>query len=168
MVSCQHVSGLNANEGIWDLGCMFPEKTSMNLYFSCSLTGGRADERMYGIIVEHLLAAGHKVPTAPLASPDIMSEERVIDPRVVYQRDIDWIISCDALIAEVSTPSHGVGYEIAYALGIGKPTLCCHRRGVKVSKMITGNTSPGLLVRSYEDENQALIFVDDFLSELQK
>lgn len=140
----------------------------MNLYFSCSLTGGRTDEHMYSIIVEHLLAAGHEVPTAPLASPGIMSEERVIDPRVVYQRDIDWIMDCDALIAEVSTPSHGVGYELAYALGIGKPALCCHRRGAAVSKMITGNTSPHLVVRIYEDEEHALALVDDFLSGLTK
>lgn len=138
----------------------------MNLYFSCSLTGGRGDERVYGIIVDHLLAAGHEVPTAALARPEIMSEERVIDPRIVYQRDIDWIIECDALIAEVSTPSHGVGYEIAYALRLGKPTLCCHRQGVPVSKMITGNTSRGLDVRSYEDEGQALLVLSEFLSGL--
>jgi nucleoside 2-deoxyribosyltransferase len=140
----------------------------MNLYFSCSLTGGRSDERMYGIIVEHLLAAGHEVPTAALASPDIMSEERVIDPRVVYQRDIHWIQGCDALIAEVSTPSHGVGYEIAYALGLGKPTLCCYLSDAPVSKMITGNNSAGLVVRSYEEEGQALAIVDEFLSGLGK
>lgn len=139
----------------------------MNIYFSCSLTGGRGDEHIYGIIVEHLLATGNEVPTAPLASPEIMSEERVIDPRIVYQRDIDWILGCDALIAEVSTPSHGVGYEIAYALRLGKPTLCCYRQGVAVSKMITGNTSKGLVVRSYDSEEQALIVVDEFLSALK-
>ena len=138
----------------------------MNLYFSCSLTGGRTDEHIYTVIVEHLLAAGHEVPTAPLASPGIMSEERVIDPRVVYQRDINWITACDALIAEVSTPSHGVGYELAYALGIGKPALCCHRRDTPVSKMITGNTSPRLVVRGYEDEQHVLALLDEFLSGL--
>ncbi len=140
----------------------------MNVYFSCSLTGGRGDERVYGIIVDHLIAAGHEVPTAPLARPDIMSEERVIDPRLVYQRDIDWLQTCDALIAEVSTPSHGVGYEIAYALRLEKPTLCCHRQDVPISKMITGNSSPGLIVRSYEDEGHALLLVNEFLAGLAK
>jgi nucleoside 2-deoxyribosyltransferase len=142
------------------------ERSNMNLYFSCSLTGGRNDERMYGIIVDHLIAAGHEVPTEDLARPEIMSEERVIDPQVVYQRDIDWIEGCDALIAEVSTPSHGVGYEIAYALQLGKPTLCCHRHDAAVSKMITGNSSPGLVVRSYEDAGQALLAVNEFLAGL--
>lgn len=139
----------------------------MKLYFSCSLTGGRNDERMYGIIVDHLIAAGHEVPTEDLARPDVMNEERVVDPQVVYQRDIGWIEGCDALIAEVSTPSHGVGYEIAYALQLGKPALCCHRHDVTVSKMITGNTSPGLVVCSYEDAGQALLAVNEFLAKLE-
>lgn len=138
----------------------------MNLYFSCSLTGGRDDETIYGLIVDHLLASGHEVPTESLARPEIMSKERVIDPRVVYQRDMEWIQDCDALIAEVSTPSHGVGYEIAFALGLDKPVLCCFRHGATVSKMITGNSSPGLQVRTYQDPEQALRLVDEFLKHL--
>jgi nucleoside 2-deoxyribosyltransferase len=138
----------------------------MNLYFSCALTGGRDDETIYGLIVDHLLAAGHEVPTESLARPEIMSEERIIDPRVVYQRDMQWIQDCDGLIAEVSTPSHGVGYEIAFALGLNKPVLCCFRDEVVVSKMITGNSSPGLQVRAYHDTDTALSLVDEFLNHL--
>ncbi|MGD8813397.1 MAG: nucleoside 2-deoxyribosyltransferase [Anaerolineales bacterium] len=140
----------------------------MNLYFSCSLTGGRDDEPIYGTIVDHLLAAGHQVPTASLARPDIMGEERIIDPRIVYQRDMEWIQASDGLIAEVSTPSHGVGYEIAFALGLNKPVLCCYRYGVVVSKMITGNSSPNLRVQAYRDSEQALTLVDEFLTHLAK
>ena len=43
-----------------------------------------------------------------------------------------YIKACDALIAEISTPSHGVGYEIGYALNLDKPVLCLHRRGVSI------------------------------------
>ncbi len=81
----------------------------MQIYFACSLTGGRQDEAVYGILVDHLLAAGHDVPTAHLARPEVMELERVVDPVDIYRRDIAWISSSDALIAEVSTPSHGVG-----------------------------------------------------------
>jgi nucleoside 2-deoxyribosyltransferase len=58
-----------------------------------------------------------------------MAEESVIDPVTVYQRDIAWVEACDVMIAEVSTPSHGVGYEIAYAIGLGRPVLCLYRQG---------------------------------------
>ena len=136
----------------------------MNIYFSCSLTGGRQDERVYGEIVAHLTDLGHEVPTAHLADPTVMELERVTEPSEIYARDIQWIEECEALVAEVTTPSHGVGYEIAYALGLGKPVLCCFRRGQRVSKMITGNDSLGLVVRDYEDVPEALEIVDTFLA----
>jgi len=136
----------------------------MNIYFSCSLTGGRDDEAAYGRIVDHLLALGHVVPTAHLARPEVMQLERVVEPAEVYHRDVEWIIGCEAVVAEVSTPSHGVGYEIATALGLGKPVLCCYREGERVSKMITGNDSPGLTVASYREVDDAVRLVDAFLA----
>jgi len=135
----------------------------MKIYFSCSLTGGRQDEAAYGAIVDHLLAAGHEVLTAHLARPEVMELEQIVEPREVYQRDMEWIRECDALVAEVSTPSHGVGYEIAYALERGRPVLCCARRGARVSKMLTGNDSPGLRLIVYEEKGEALNAVDVFL-----
>ena len=127
----------------------------MNIYFSCSLTGGRSHQATYAAIVDDLLRRGHLVPTAHLARPEVMGEEEAIAPAEVYDRDVAWIEGCDALVAEVSTPSHGVGYEIALALTLGKPALCCYpidptvNRGARVSKMITGNRSRGLRVTEY-------------------
>lgn len=135
----------------------------MKIYFSCSLTGGRADEHIYAHIVDHLLERGFDVPTAHLARPEVMDLERIVDPEDVFRRDIDWIDGCDVVIAEVSTPSHGVGYEIAYALGIGKRVLCAYREGAAVSKMITGNRTPGLMVKSYRSEDEVIELIDSFL-----
>lgn len=138
----------------------------MNLYFSCSLTGGRQDEQIYGAIVRHLERAGHEIPTAHLADPGVMDLEKISAADEIYKRDTGWIMECDALIAEVSTPSHGVGYEISYALRKSKPVLCCYREGVTVSKMILGNDSPGLVVESYRSEADALELIDRFLAGL--
>lgn len=137
----------------------------MNIYFACSITGGRQDEGVYQSIVDALLSDGHEVPTAHLASPTVVSLEHIVDPIDVYTRDIEWINACDAIIAEVSTPSHGVGYEIAYALSIAKPVLCCHQRAVKVSKMILGNTHPQLNVQAYADDVEAVSRVREFIAE---
>ena len=90
----------------------------MKIYFSCSLTGGRTDEAVYGAIVDHLQALGHEVLTAHLARAGVVEEERTADARMVYDRDMNWVRQADRLIAEVSTPSHGVGYEIARALSL--------------------------------------------------
>jgi hypothetical protein len=95
-----------------------------------------------------------------------MDLERIVDPYEVYARDIAWIQSADVVISEVSTPSHGVGYEVAYALQIGRDVLCCHREGVPVSKMITGNDSPRLTLRAYSSPEDAIRIVDEYLRSL--
>jgi len=135
----------------------------MNIYFSCSLTGGRSDQPVYEAIVDYLLATGHEVPTAHLAHPDVMAVEAVEDAAAVYLRDVKWVRECEALIAEVSTPSHGVGYEVALALTLGKPVLCCYRNGARVSKMITGNTEPNMTLGRYEEVAEAVEAVRRFL-----
>jgi hypothetical protein len=135
----------------------------MNIYFACSITGGREDEPTYQQIVAALQADGHEVPTALLAGSDVIELEVIIDPVSVYTRDTGWIEGCDLLVAEVSTPSHGVGYEIGYALGLGKAVMCLHREGVAVSKMITGNRDPKLTVLSYADEDEAVRLLQAYL-----
>ncbi len=135
----------------------------MNIYFSCSITGGRADQEIYKVLVDQLVQWGHEVPTAILASPNVLDYENSSAPNAVYMRDVKWVEDCDALIAEVSTPSHGVGYEIALALFLKKPVLCCYQKGRKVSKMITGNDMPTLQLLTYADQEALLGGVNDFL-----
>ena len=138
----------------------------MKIYFSCSLTGGREDEGIYGLIVDHLISRDHEVLTAHLARPEVMEAEKVVDAHEVYRRDMNWVEECDAFIAEVSTPSHGVGYEIAYALVLGKPVLCCYRQGVTVSKMILGNDSETIVLAAYHLDSSITPIVDNFLDHL--
>jgi len=135
----------------------------MKIYFSCSITGGRQDQPIYAALVEKLHAEGYTVLTAQLSSADIMEEERVIDPAVVYRRDVAWVKACDALIAEVSTPSHGVGYEIALALHLEKPVLCCYQAHRPVSKMILGNDHPLITVAEYHSLEELLEIAAKFM-----
>ena len=135
----------------------------MNIYFACSITGGRELESVYQELVAALLADGHEIPTSHLAQSEVMSQERVISPREVYERDVNWIRGCDVLVAEVSVPSHGVGYEIAFALGLGKPVLCLYQQKRRVSKMITGNPDTNLTVKGYETIQDAISEARSFL-----
>lgn len=136
----------------------------MNIYFACSITGGRAYEPVYQELTRSLLADGHEVPTAHLAESNVIALEKVIDPLQVYDRDVTWIRACDTLIAEVSVPSHGVGYEIGFALEAGKQVLCLARAGVAVSKMITGNPHPALQVKYYRETAEGILIMREFLS----
>lgn len=136
----------------------------MNIYFACSITGGRTFEPVYQEFTRVLLAGGHEVPTAHLAESGVVALEKMIDPGEVYKRDVTWIRACDALIAEVSVPSHGVGYEIGFALELGKPVLCLAQEGISVSKMLTGNPHPALQVKSYQDIAEGFRSIREFLA----
>ena len=136
----------------------------MNIYFACSITGGREFESSYQEIVAALTADGHEIPTFHLVQSDVMQNESSLTPREVYERDTAWIKNCDVLIAEVSAPSHGVGYEIGFALNLGKPVLCLHQQGLRVSKMITGNPNPALYIRPYTDVKEAILQARSFLT----
>jgi nucleoside 2-deoxyribosyltransferase len=133
------------------------------IYFSCSLTGGRQDQPAYAALVKHLQECGHTVLTAHLAAADVMTADSVHDPVTVYERDTAWLRACEVVIAEVSTPSHGVGFEIAYALERNKPVLCLAHAGARVSKMLTGNRTPGLEVATYGSQAEAVRLMEAFL-----
>jgi len=139
----------------------------MNIYFACSITGGREFESVYQALTQAMLADGHEVPTAHLADSTVLELETRVSPREVYDRDVRWIAAADALIAEVSVPSHGVGYEIGYALGAGKPVLCLAQQGRKVSKMISGNPHRGLKTQTYRDASEAIRLAREFVHGLQ-
>jgi len=139
----------------------------MNVYFACSITGGRAFEAVYQAITHALAEDGFVIPTAHLAETGVIDEEKTIEPRVVFERDVNWIRGAQALIAEVSAPSHGVGYEIGYALELGKPVLCLYEQGRTVSKMITGNPHPKLWVKSYKNPENAVNLAREFLSQIK-
>jgi nucleoside 2-deoxyribosyltransferase len=139
----------------------------MKVYFACSITGGRDDEDIYQQLVRTLLSMDVDVPTTHIAETGIEELDARENPNDIYFRDVSWIEESDLLIAEVSTPSHGVGYEIGYALDFNKPVLCLYRQQVVISKMILGNPHPLLTVLSYKNLNEAEKLLRKYLSEIQ-
>jgi nucleoside 2-deoxyribosyltransferase len=123
----------------------------MKIYFACSISGGRRDEEIYQFLIKVLDDLGIDVPTAHIAETGIEEIDAQEAPEDIYHRDVTWIQESDLLVAEISNPSHGVGYEIGYALDLGKPVVCLYQEDVVVSKMITGNPHKLLTVRSYKD-----------------
>ncbi len=134
-----------------------------NVYFAASIRGGRALQTTYQTIVEHLKQSGHKVLSENVAF-ETMAEQGISD-EAIYTQDTAWVDECDAVVAEVTTPSLGVGYEIGYALHKAhKPVLCLCQAGTHLSAMLNGNTNPGVRIVFYADLSQALAEADRFLS----
>lgn len=90
--------------------------------------------------------------------------------RQIYTRDIKWIDGSDAMVAEVSGASLGVGFEIAYALFVRKiPVLALYNDAVqKISSMISGCSNPNLTVKSYKDDESLRKEVKAFLLKHKK
>jgi 2'-deoxynucleoside 5'-phosphate N-hydrolase len=136
---------------------------AMKIYFSGSISGGREHEAIYQHLVTRLQAQGHDVLSAHVADPIAIEREKDAAPREVFERDVAWVDECEAMIAEVSTPSLGVGYEYGRAVQQGKPVLCVYRSGLRMSKMITGNPAPNLTVATYSSTTELDALVDTFL-----
>jgi nucleoside 2-deoxyribosyltransferase len=122
----------------------------MKIYFAGSIRGGRDDAALYHRIIT-LLSEYGQVLTEHVGSQDLPpAGEKNLPDGDIYARDMAWLTEADVLVAEVSTPSHGVGYEIGQAEALGKPVLCLYRRGSerRLSAMLAGN--PKLQCATYE------------------
>ncbi len=139
----------------------------MEIYFSGSVSGGRKDVAIYARLIEHLKNHGN-VLTEHLGDANLQRMEGKSNS-YIFGRDIDWLIRSDAVVAEVSTPSSGVGYEIGIAESLHKPILCLYKkeegdRGV--SGMILGNRK--LTVREYSSIDEAFGHIDKFFASLKR
>ena len=139
----------------------------MQIYFAGSIAGGRKYLETYTKLVHYLQEKGHSIPTEHIIAPDVLKSEKKVTAEEIYSRDVDWLSKSAALIAEVSNPSLGVGYEICYALNLKKPVLCLYEKNVFLSRMITGNEDPNLSVQSYGTEGEWKNIVDEFLRLLE-
>jgi len=137
----------------------------MNIYFAGSISGGRAYLAIYRELVAFLKEAGHLIYTEHIVDPAVLDKEMQLTAQQVYERDMSWLTECDCLIAEISNPSLGVGYEVCAALTLDKLVLCLYRQGLFASRMLTGNTRPGLTVRTWQDRRDWEMHIRAFLQD---
>jgi thymidylate kinase len=72
--------------------------------------------------------------------------QRQTSPRLVHGKNFAAISESCAVIADISTPSHGVGIELAYADFQGIPTICLLQTHTSISKMVLGlNHAPQII-----------------------
>lgn len=135
------------------------------IYFAGSIRGGRDDAAVYAQIIQRLAKFG-RVLTEHVASSALTTGGEAALPREIHDRDLDWLKSSDVVVAEVTTPSLGVGYEIARATQWEKPVLCLFRNGSgrSLSSMISGCS--GVTVREYTAVEDTDAILDDFFSSL--
>lgn len=138
----------------------------MKIYFAGSIRGGREDAQLYGEIIEYLRNFG-EVLTEHVGDQNLTSDgDDGPTDQYIHNRDLMWLQSADILIAEVTTVSMGVGYEIGRAVESGKNTLCLFRpeSGKNLSAMIAG--CPDVTLAQYRNLEQAKKCISDFIQKL--
>ena len=136
------------------------------IYFAGSIRGGRDDFAIYAQLIQKLGKFG-RVATEHVGSSAVTADGEAGSPRAIHDRDLDWLQSADVVIAEVTTPSLGVGYEIARATQWRKPVLCLFRNGSGRSLSSMSSGCPDVVVREYSAVEDIDAILDDFFSFLK-
>lgn len=135
------------------------------VYLCGAIRGGRQMQPVYAALVEFLQRSGYRVLTAHVAAPDVLEREQSASAAEIYRRDMEWLASCDLVVAEVSVPSLGVGVEISTARHLGKPVICLCREDVSLSAMVAGD--PGLRLIRYREVDEAARLLERELRDLE-
>ena len=125
--------------------------SSTKIFLAGSIRGGRQMQPVYRHIYDFLRSRGYDVLSWHVVDPGSDEKEAKMSEQEIYRRDIGLLKESGCLIAEVTVPSIGVGYEICRALEVGLRVLCVHGTDANVSAMLLGNPNREMRVREYCD-----------------
>ena len=137
----------------------------MKIYFAGSIRGGRDDAEIYSQIIEFLQGYG-QVLTEHVGKKDLNAMgESTLSDKQIHDRDMKWLLESDLMVAEVTNPSLGVGYEIGRAIENKKKIICLYRKSPKkLSAMIAGSSSINII--DYDNFNRLKAKLKNLLSKL--
>jgi len=136
----------------------------MKIYFAGSIRGGRDDKELYLEIIRLLQQYG-EVLTEHIGNNVLSAQgEAQHSDEFIFARDINFLEECDMVVAEVTTPSLGVGYEIG-RIESRKPILCLFReqQDKKLSAMLAGNES--LEIKKYRNPTDIEEILKNFMNQ---
>lgn len=136
----------------------------VKIYFCGSIKGGRQLAATYERIIQMLNGSG-QVLTEHVGDPEEVSViDRDQTDGYIHDRDMQWIRESDVVVAEVTIPSLGVGYEIGRAIEMKKPVLSIFNTsyGKKLSAMIAG--SEGVDLYQYSDLSELEEVLKEFIA----
>ena len=132
------------------------------VYFAGSIRGGREDAAVYKRIIDYINRTDTVLTEhIGLGSLSVKAQTKEDDVHI-YKRDTEWLRSSDLLIAECTNPSHGVGYELAYAEARNIPVYIFYDKSkANISAMLNGNDN--FEVYPYENEEEIYPVLDEIL-----
>ncbi len=90
-----------------------------------------------------------------------------VQPKDVYQRDIQELDNSDIMVAYIGEPTTGTGIEIEHAHKTNKPIVILYEQGKHISRMLRG--CPGIVKEIvFTSEEDACTQLKTFLETLPK
>jgi nucleoside 2-deoxyribosyltransferase len=139
------------------------DKNKPRIFLSGSIRGGRHLIETYMLMCNFAEEAGAELICRHIADPELESLEKEMTEEEIYARDMNLLKESGAVIAEVTVPSTGVGYEICRALTLGIPVLCVHKPEALVSAMLLGNPNPLLQIKAYSKKEMLKQIISEFI-----
>lgn len=135
----------------------------MIIYCAGPIRGDVSYQKFYAEVINHIEAEGH---SALAEFNGKFSVSIPLTDRQIYKRDLKWIDGSKLMIAEISGPSLGVGFEIAYAVFQRKiPVLALVNSNVKnVSAMLSGCDSSLLTISKYHNMEDMKNIITEFIN----
>lgn len=134
---------------------------NMKIYFAGSIRGGEPDREWFQQLIQYIKQYAQVMTEHSFNFS--YDEEIKKDDVWIYNTDMGWLRESDALIAEVTAPSLGVGYEIAKAEEWGIPVLLLYRDTPNraPSAMLNGNKNLPMI--TYNEKKEVFTVIDQFI-----
>ncbi|MCA9375507.1 MAG: nucleoside 2-deoxyribosyltransferase [Candidatus Doudnabacteria bacterium] len=131
-----------------------------NIFFAASIRGGRKEQPIYAHLVEELRRYG-SVLNEHIAE-EHLSLYGETGEESVHTRELARLTKADVVVAEVTTPSLGVGFLLAHASQQKIPTLCVYKgtHTDLLSEMIQGD--PNFTIKTYTTPENLSIVLKEF------
>lgn len=125
----------------------------MKIYFAGSIRGGRSQIQRFKKIIEELKKYG-QVFGEHIQNEDLsIYGETSLASDEILEREKKMIFESDVVVAEVSTPSLGVGYLLSHASDLNKKIFAMYEGedSLKLSAIIKGDKN--IRVVLYKNDN---------------
>lgn len=133
----------------------------MKIYFCGSIRGGYQDADLYQDIIKYMKRK-HVVLTEHIGKKDIEKLEEKQTDKDIYLQDISWLKESDIVIAECTTASLGVGYEVAFAEKLNKPVhILYNSNRANLSAMLSGDEY--FNIHPYKDIDEVFKILNNLL-----
>lgn len=129
------------------------------IFFTGSVRGGRAQQPSYEIIVHELRKYGQVLSEHVADNRISHYGETELTAKEILDREKRMVNEADIIVADISTPSLGVGYLIACASEQKKKVIALYRGAntYKVSAIIKGDKHVSVYNYEYDDEIEGIL-----------